>query len=40
MGLFEKRRCGKFLEFVQAYDEKDPKTHSKMDMKKKQQQEN
>jgi len=34
MGLFEKRRCGKFLEFVQAYDEKDPKTHSKMDMKK------
>jgi len=34
MGLFEKRRCGKFLEFVQAYDEKDPKTHQKMDMRK------
>jgi len=34
MGIFEKTRCGKFLEFVQNYDEKDPKTHQKMDMKK------
>jgi len=34
MGLFEKRRCGKFLEFVGEYEEDDPKTHQGMDMKK------
>jgi Rab GDP dissociation inhibitor len=27
MGLMEKRRCGKFLEFVGEYEEEDPKTH-------------
>jgi Rab GDP dissociation inhibitor len=26
MGMFEKRRCGKFLEFVGDYEEGDPKT--------------
>lgn len=28
MGLFEKRRCQKFLEAVQNFEENDPKTHS------------
>eukprot|EP01006_Ploeotia_vitrea_P058489 TRINITY_DN69532_c0_g1_i1.p1 TRINITY_DN69532_c0_g1~~TRINITY_DN69532_c0_g1_i1.p1 ORF type:complete len:446 (+),score=107.46 TRINITY_DN69532_c0_g1_i1:30-1367(+) len=28
MGLFEKRRAGKFLEWVSNYDEKDKKTHN------------
>lgn len=27
MGLLEKRRCGKFLEYVGEYVETDPKTH-------------
>jgi len=27
MGIFEKKRCANFLEFVGDYDEKDPKTH-------------
>lgn len=26
MGMLEKRRCGKFLEFVGDYDESNPKT--------------
>jgi Rab GDP dissociation inhibitor len=34
MGLLEKRRCGKFLEFVGSYDEKDPKTWDGHDLKK------
>eukprot|EP01111_Echinosteliopsis_oligospora_P011348 TRINITY_DN372_c0_g1_i1.p1 TRINITY_DN372_c0_g1~~TRINITY_DN372_c0_g1_i1.p1 ORF type:complete len:444 (-),score=101.53 TRINITY_DN372_c0_g1_i1:154-1485(-) len=29
MGLFEKRRCQKFLSFVQEFDRNDPKTHGK-----------
>jgi Rab GDP dissociation inhibitor len=28
MGLFEKRRAKKFLEFVGAYKEDDPATHN------------
>lgn len=28
MGLFEKRRCQKFLEVIQNFEEKDPKTHA------------
>lgn len=28
MGLFEKRRCQKFLEAVQNFEENDPKTHA------------
>jgi len=35
MGLFEKRRCQKFLEFVQNYEKDDPKTHNKLDLSKK-----
>jgi Rab GDP dissociation inhibitor len=35
MGLFEKRRCQKFLEFVQNYEKEDPKTHNKLDLSKK-----
>jgi RAB protein geranylgeranyltransferase component A len=35
MGLFEKRRCQKFLEFVQNYERDDPKTHNKLDLSKK-----
>jgi len=35
MGLLEKRRCGKFLEFVGNYDENDPKTWNGHDLKKK-----
>src|SRR4051794_30188812 len=27
MGMFEKRRCGKFLEYFGDYELKDPKTH-------------
>jgi len=35
MGLFEKRRCGNFLEWVQNYDEKNPKctTYEKLPVK-------
>ncbi|KAK8506667.1 hypothetical protein V6N12_038486 [Hibiscus sabdariffa] len=32
MGIFEKRRARKFFLYVQAYDEKDPKTHEGMDL--------
>ena len=32
MGIFEKRRAGKFFSYVQDYDEKDPKTHNGMDL--------
>jgi len=35
MGLFEKRRCQKFLQFVQNFEKDDPKTHNKFDMSKK-----
>lgn len=35
MGLFEKRRCQKFLQFVQNFEKSDPKTHNKFDMNKK-----
>lgn len=35
MGMFEKRRCGKFLEFVGDYDEKNPATHQGLDLRKK-----
>jgi len=34
MGLLEKRRCGKFLEFVGNYDEQDPKTWDNTDCQK------
>jgi len=34
MGIFEKRRCGQFLEYVSNYEEKDPKTHKNHDLKK------
>jgi len=34
MGLLEKRRCGKFLEFVGDYEEDDPKTFKGLDPKK------
>jgi len=34
MGIFEKRRCANFLEYVSSYDEKDPKTHKNYDLKK------
>jgi Rab GDP dissociation inhibitor len=34
MGMFEKRRCGKFLEFVGEYEEVDPKTHRGLDLTK------
>eukprot|EP01119_Soliformovum_irregulare_P001829 TRINITY_DN1163_c0_g1_i1.p1 TRINITY_DN1163_c0_g1~~TRINITY_DN1163_c0_g1_i1.p1 ORF type:complete len:445 (+),score=135.96 TRINITY_DN1163_c0_g1_i1:54-1388(+) len=34
MGILEKRRCGKFLEFVGDYDETDPKTFKNIDPKK------
>lgn len=30
MGMLEKRRCGKFLEYVGEYDENDPKTYKGM----------
>jgi len=35
MGLFEKRRCGKFLEFVAEYEVDDVKTHKGWDLKRK-----
>jgi len=35
MGLFEKRRCQKFLVFVQDFEKDDPKTHNKLDLSKK-----
>jgi len=35
LGMFEKRRVGKFLEFVGEYEENDPKTHKGYDLKKK-----
>jgi len=35
MGLFEKRRCQKFLMFVQDFERDDPKTHNKLDLSKK-----
>jgi len=35
MGLLEKRRCSKFLEYVGEYDETDPKTHRGWDLHKK-----
>ncbi|KAF3500569.1 hypothetical protein F2Q69_00040888, partial [Brassica cretica] len=34
MGIFEKRRAGKFFGYVQDYDEKEPKTHNGMDLTK------
>ena len=34
MGIFEKRRAGKFFSYVQEYDEKDPKTHDGVDLKR------
>lgn len=34
MGLFEKRRARKFFIYVQDYDENDPKSHEKMDLRK------
>jgi len=34
MGILEKRRCGKFLEYVGNYEEEDPKTHSGYNLKK------
>lgn len=33
MGMLEKRNCQKFLQFVQDYDESNPKTHKGFDMK-------
>lgn len=33
MGIFEKRRCASFLEYVTSYDEKDPKTHKNYNLK-------
>lgn len=32
MGMFEKRRCGKFLEYVAEYELNDPKTHKGYDV--------
>jgi Rab GDP dissociation inhibitor len=34
MGMMEKRRCQKFMEAMQNFEEKDPKTHEKIDMNK------
>jgi len=34
MGILEKRRCQKFLEYVGEWDEANPKTHQGMDIKK------
>jgi hypothetical protein len=34
MGIFEKRRCKNFFEFIQDYEEDDPKTHKGTDLKK------
>jgi Rab GDP dissociation inhibitor len=33
MGILEKRRCGKFLEFVGEFDRNDPKTYKGLDLK-------
>jgi len=33
MGLFEKRRCSKFLEYVGNYDEANPKTHDGLNLR-------
>jgi hypothetical protein len=34
MGLFEKRRAGKFFLYVQDYKENDPSTHKGLDLNK------
>lgn len=34
MGMFEKRRCQKFLQYVANYDPKNPKTYENMDLNK------
>lgn len=34
MGILEKRRCQKFLEFVGEWEENNPKTHQGLDLKK------
>jgi len=34
MGILEKRRCQKFLEYVGEWEEENPKTHQGMDLKK------
>jgi len=34
MGMLEKRRCAKFLEFVGDYEDDNPKTHQGLDLKK------
>jgi len=34
MGILEKRRCAKFIEYVGEYEESDPKTHKGYDLKK------
>jgi len=34
MGLFEKRRCKNFFQFIQKYNPNDPKTWEKLDLKK------
>jgi len=33
MGMMEKRRCQKFMEAMQNFEENNPKTHEKIDMK-------
>jgi Rab GDP dissociation inhibitor len=34
MGILEKRRCQKFLEYIAEYEEENPKTHQGLDLKK------
>ena len=34
MGLLEKRRCQKFLEAIQNFEEENPKTHGKIKLNK------
>lgn len=34
MGFFEKRRCAKLLQFIENYDQKNPKTHNGLDCSK------
>jgi len=34
MGFFEKRRCAKLLQFIQSYDQANPKTHNGLDCSK------
>jgi len=34
MGILEKRRCQKFLEFIAEYEEENPKTHQGLNLKK------